>query len=56
MENYRIEYLDGFMSEGNGIPFDKNKSQAWKDGWNDSYEGADDDEICDGLEEIINGF
>lgn len=45
MGNYRMEYLNGFMAAGNGIPFDETKSQAWKDGWNDSYEAmyGDDD-------------
>ena len=38
MQDYKTEYLDGYMSEGHGIPFDESKSQAWKDGWNDSYE------------------
>ena len=45
MDNYKVEYLIGYMAAGNGIPFDENQSNAWKDGWNDSYEGmyGDDD-------------
>ena len=38
-EYSRTEYLEGYMAAGNGIPFDENQSKAWKDGWNDSYEG-----------------
>ena len=51
MENYRTQYLDGYMSAGNGIPFDENKSQAWKDGWSDSSEAmyGDDDLDIDTL-------
>lgn len=29
---WKIEYHDGYYSAGNDIPFDENKSMAWKEG------------------------
>lgn len=33
--NYKIEYHEGYYSVGNNIPFDNNKSEAWKEGYID---------------------
>lgn len=35
MDNWNFEYHEGVWAAGNGIPFNKNKSRAWQEGWKD---------------------
>ena len=34
-EARKIEYHEGYFCAGNGIPFDENQSEAWKEGYQD---------------------
>ena len=52
MNNYKREYHEGYYAAGNNIPFDENKSQAWKDGWNDGFESINGSEFDFDINEI----
>lgn len=53
MKKYnKVEYHEGYYAAGNNIPFDENKSQEWKDGWNDGFESIYGDTDLD-INEII---
>lgn len=41
---YKMEYHDGYYSAGNNIPYDKNKSELWKEGYKDGYYSLYDEE------------
>lgn len=34
-EKRKIEYHEGYFCAGNGIPFDENQSEDWKEGYLD---------------------
>ena len=34
-EKRKIEYHEGYFCAGNGIPFDENQSEDWKEGYQD---------------------
>ena len=34
-EKRKFEYHEGYFCAGNGIPFDENQSEDWKEGYQD---------------------
>lgn len=40
---FNFEYHEGYYAVGNGIPFDKNQSKDWQEGWKDGYYSLYDD-------------
>lgn len=53
LSEYKLEYHEGRYAVCNGIPFDENKSQGWKDGWHDGYEYLYGDEFVPDPDKII---